>query len=70
MPPKSKLESIPRLKVESLKAIMSNYLQEVFNSHVSASAGVADAATEDTWNNIKNGLLKTIEVCGTIRPSQ
>ena len=39
VPPKSKLEFIPRLKVGSLKTIMSNYLQEVFNSHVSASAG-------------------------------
>ena len=33
------------------------------------SAGVADAATEDIWNNIKTGLLKTTEeVCGTTRP--
>ena len=46
---------------------MSNYFQEVFNSHVSASAGVADAATEDIWN-IKIGLHKIIEkVCGTTR---
>ena len=37
--------------------------------HVSASAGVADATTEDIWNNIKNGLLKTTKVCGTTRPS-
>ena len=30
------------------------------------SAGVADAATEDIWNNIKTGLLKTtVEVGGT-----
>ena len=37
--------------------------------HVSASAGVPDAATEDIWNNIKTGLLKTTEeVCGTTRP--
>ena len=36
---------------------------------MSTSAGVADGATEDTWNNIKTGLLKTTEeVCGTIRP--
>ena len=48
---------------------MSNYFQEVFNSHVSASAGVADAATEDIWNNIKISLLKTAEVCGTTLPS-
>ena len=48
---------------------MSNYFQEVFNLHVSASAGVADATTEDIWNNIKNGLLKTTKVCGTTRPS-
>ena len=37
--------------------------------HVSTSAGVADEATEDIWNNIKTGLLKTTEeVCGTTRP--
>ena len=37
--------------------------------NVSACAGVTDATTEDIWNNIKNGLLKTTEVCGTTRPS-
>ena len=47
---------------------MSNYFQ-VFNSHVSGSVGVADAATEDIWNNIKTGLLKTTEMCGTARPN-
>ena len=37
--------------------------------YVSLSAGVADATTEDIWNNIKTGLLKTTEeVCGTARP--
>ena len=36
--------------------------------HVSASSGVPDAATEDIWNNLKTGLLKTTEeVCGTTR---
>ena len=69
VPPKSKLKFIPHLKVGSLKTVMSNYLQEVFTLHVSASAGVADAATEDIWNNIKTGLLKTTEVCGTTRPN-
>ena len=35
----------------------------------STSAGVADGATEDIWNNIKTGLLKTTEeVCGTTQP--
>ena len=48
---------------------MSNYFQEIFNSYVSASAAVADAATENIWNNIKTGLLKTTEVCGTTRPN-
>ena len=34
--------------------------------HVSGLSGVADAATENIWNNIKTGLLKiTEEVCGT-----
>ena len=55
MPPKSKCKFIP--------------CQEVFNLHESACACVADATTEDIWNNIKNGLLKTTEVCGTTRPS-
>ena len=37
--------------------------------HVSASACVPDAATEDIWNNLKTGLLKTTEeVCGKTRP--
>ena len=36
---------------------------------MSASAGVPDAATEDIWNNLRTGLLKTTEeVCGTTRP--
>ena len=57
------------LKFGSFKTIMSNHFQEVFNLHVSAFAGVADVPTEDIWNNIKNGLLKTTEVCCTTRPS-
>ena len=63
--PKSKHKSIPRLKVWKLKdPLTSSHFQEVFNLHV--SAGVTDAATEDIWNNIKTGLLKTAEeVCGT-----
>ena len=48
---------------------MSNYFKEVFNLHVSTSAGVADGATEDIWNNIKTGLLKTTEeVYGSTLP--
>ena len=36
---------------------------------MNASAGVADAATEDIWNSTKTGLLKTIEKgCGTTQP--
>ena len=70
MPPKSKRKFTPRLKVWKLKDTQtSNHFQEVFNLHVSTSAGVADRATEDIWNNIKTGLLKTTEeVCGTTRP--
>ena len=70
MLPKSKRKFTPRLKVWKLKTIQtSNHFQEVFNLHVSSSAGVADGATEDIWNNIKTGLLKTTEeVCGTTRP--
>ena len=62
-------ESSPlTLKVGRLKTLMSNYFQ-VFYLHVSGSAGVADASTEDIWNNIETGLLKTTEVCGTTRPN-
>ena len=66
---KSKRKFIPLLKVWKLKdPQMSNHFQEVFNLHVSMSAGVADAATEDIWNNVKTGMLKTTEeVCGTTR---
>ena len=69
-PPKSKRKFTPRLKVWKLKDPQtSNHFQEVFNLHVSTSAGVADGATEDIWNNIKTGLLKTIEeVCGITGP--
>ena len=68
--PKSKRKFTPRIKVWKLKDPQtSNHFQEVFNLHVSTSAGVADEATEDIWNNIKTGLLKTTEeVCGTTRP--
>ena len=70
VPPKSKRKFTPRLKVWKLKDPQtSNHFQEVFNLHVSKSAGVADGATEDIWNNINTGLLKTTEeVCGTTRP--
>ena len=58
------------LKFGSFKTL-SNHFQEVFNLHVSVSAGVADAATEDSWNNIKTGHLKTTEeVCVTPRPHE
>ena len=69
VPSKSKHKFAPRLKVWKLKDPQtSNHFQEVFNLHVSTSAGVADGATEDIWNNIKTGLLKTTEeVCGTTR---
>ena len=49
------------LKFGSLKALTSNNFL-VFNSHVSASAVVADAATEDICNNIKIRLFKTTEL--------
>ena len=56
------------LKFGSLRSLNSYYFQ-VFNLHVSASAGVADAVTEDIWNNIKTGLFKTTELCGTTPPN-
>ena len=62
VPPKSKHKFTPSLKVWKLKDPQtSNHFQEVFNLHVSMSAGVADGATEVIWNNIKTGLLKTTE---------
>ena len=60
--PKIKHKFTPRLKVWKRKDPQtSNHFQEVFNLHVSTSVGVADGATEDSWNNIKTGLLKTTE---------
>ena len=56
-------------KFGSLDPQTSSHFQEVFNLHVSTSAGAADGATEDIRNNIKTGLLKiTEEVYGTTRP--
>ena len=70
VPPKPKRKFTPRLKVWKLTDPQRrNHFQEVFKLHVSAFAGVPDAATEDIWNNLKTGLLKTTEeVCGTTRP--
>ena len=70
VPPKPKRKFTPHLKVWKLTDPQRrNHFQEVFKLHVSASAGVPDAATEDIWNNLKTGLLKTTEeVCGTTRP--
>ena len=56
------------LKFGSLKDPTSNNFQ-VFNSHVSASVGLADAAIEDICSNIKTGLFKTTELCDTTRPN-
>ena len=70
VPPKPKRKFTPRLKVWKLTDPQRrNHFQEVFKLHVSASAGVPNTATEDIWNNLKTGLLKTTEeVCGTTRP--
>ena len=69
VPPKPKRKFMPHLKVWKLTDPHGrNHFQEVFSLHASASAGVPEAATEDIWNNIKTGLLKTTEeVCGTTR---
>ena len=48
VPPKPKRKFTPRLKVWKLTDPQRrNHFQEVFKLHVSASAGVSDAATED-----------------------
>ena len=55
------------LKFGSLKVLTSNYFQ-VFNSHVSASAGVADAATENICNNIKTRLSRQLSCMAQLGP--
>ena len=48
VPPKPKCKFTPRLKVWKLTDPQRrNHFQEVFKLHVSASAGVPNAATED-----------------------
>ena len=65
VPPKSKHKFTPRLKVWKLKYPQtSKHFQEIFNLHVSTSAGVADGTTEDIWNNIKTGLLMLLYLMG------
>ena len=55
VPPKSKRKFTHRLKVRKLKdPQLSSHFQEVFDLHVSSSAGIADGATEDIWNNISS----------------
>ena len=67
VPLKFKRKFTPYLK--DWKKKMSNYFQEVFNLHVSGSAGVTDAATEDILNSVKTGLLRTTEeVYDTTQP--
>ena len=70
VPPKPKRKFTPHLKVRKLTDPQRRiHFQEVFKLHVSASAGVPDAATEDIWNKLKTCLLKTTkEVCGKTRP--
>ena len=58
--------ALTSLKFGGLKTLRQAIIS---NLHVSTSAGVAERATEDIWNNIKTGLLKTTEeVRGTTRP--
>ena len=60
VPPKPKRKFTPRLKVWKLTDPQRrNNFRAIFKLHVSGSAGVPDAATEDIWNNLKTGLLKT-----------
>ena len=55
------------LKFGSLK-VLTSYNFQVFNSHVSASAGVADAATEDICNNTKTGLSRQLSCMAQLDP--
>ena len=77
VPPKPKRKFTPRLKVWKLiDPQRRNHFQEVFKLHVSASAGVPDAATEDIWNNLKTAFSKQLRRCvaqqgptvGVVRP--
>ena len=69
VPPKPKHKFTPRLKVWKLTDPQRRNHFQVFKLHVSASAGVPDAAIENIWNNLQTGLLKTTEeVCVTTRP--
>ncbi|RUS72507.1 hypothetical protein EGW08_019735 [Elysia chlorotica] len=62
IPPKTKRKFAPRLKIWKLKDPQTNsQFQKTFKEHVSASINDADATTEDIWNNLKTGLLKTTE---------
>ena len=70
MPPKSKHKFTPHLKSWKLKGPHKQLFPGLqLAKELSASAGVADAATEDICNNIKIRLFKTIELCGTTRPN-
>ena len=55
------------LKFGSLK-VLTSYNFQVFNSRVSASAGVADAATEDICNNTKTGLSRQLSCMAQLDP--
>ena len=64
VPQKPKRKFTPRLKVWKLTdAQRRNHFQEVFKLHVSASAGVPDAATEDIWNNLKKAFSRQLRRC-------
>ena len=65
VPPKSKHKFTPGLKVWKLKG---PHKQLFPGLHVSASAGAADAATEDICNNIKTGLSRQLSCMTQLGP--
>ena len=64
VPPKPKRKFTPRLKVWKLTDPQRrNHFQEVFKLHVSASAGIPDAATKDIWNNLSQAFSRQLRRC-------
>ena len=70
MPPQIKRKFTPRPKVWKLRDPQTcSRFQEVFKAHVPAVETEAATTSEEIWEKLKTGLLKTTEeVCGTTKP--
>ena len=69
-PPKIKRKFTPRPKVWKLRDSQKcSRFQEVFKAHVPAVETEGATTSEEIWEKLKTGLLKTTEeVCGTTKP--